>query len=286
MKTSLSHLPEDKQHEIHRIAEIIREVVNPEMIILFGSYAKGTYVENRYHAKDGTINEYISDYDFLVVTKDNLEKTYVQESTILDRVDRYKPPVNLEIHEIDYINEGLVWGQYFFADIVKEGILLFYSSKVTFLEPRILTPSEEKTIAEQYFEKWFNRGISFLNGIDGYLSKKEFNVSAFILHQVTESFFYTVLLVFTGYKPKTHNLGKLKKQMKNISHELFLVFPENTEQEKHLFDLLKRGYVDARYKDNYVISENEVTVLIERIHILKSLVENLCRKKIDSFRVK
>lgn len=286
MKTSLSHLPEDKQHEIHRIAEIIREVVNPEMIILFGSYAKGTYVENRYHAKDGTINEYISDYDFLVVTKDNLEKTYVQESTILDRVDRYKPPVNLEIHEIDYINEGLVWGQYFFADIVKEGILLFYSSKVTFLEPRILTPSEEKTIAEQYFEKWFNRGISFLNGIDGYLSKKEFNVSAFILHQVTESFFYTVLLVFTGYKPKTHNLGKLKKQMKNISHELFLVFPENTKQEKHLFDLLKRGYVDARYKDNYVISENEVTVLIERIHILKSLVENLCRKKIDSFWVK
>ena len=285
MKTSLSHLPENKQHEIHRIVEIIREVVNPEMIILFGSYAKGTYVENRYHSKDGTINEYISDYDFLVVTKGNPEKTYVQESTILDRVDRFKPPVNLEIHEIDYINEGLGWGQYFFADIVKEGILLFYSSKVTFLEPRILTPSEEKRIAEQYFEKWFNRGKSFLNGIDGYFSKREFNVSAFILHQVTESFFYTVLLVFTGYKPKTHNLGKLKKQMKNISEELFLVFPENTKQEKHLFDLLKRGYVDARYKDNYVISENEVTALIERIHILRSLVENLCHKKIDSYRI-
>src|SRR5689334_13058330 len=100
MKTSLSHLPISKQQEIQRIAEIIREVVNPEMIILFGSYAKGTYVEDRYRGKDGIEYEYISDYDFLVVTKDSLEKTYLQESTILDRVDRYRPPVNLEIHSI------------------------------------------------------------------------------------------------------------------------------------------------------------------------------------------
>jgi hypothetical protein len=36
MKTSLSHLPEGKQNEIRRIAEIIREV------------AKGKFVEYRY----------------------------------------------------------------------------------------------------------------------------------------------------------------------------------------------------------------------------------------------
>lgn len=95
MKTSLSHLPENKQHEIQRIAEIIREVVNPEKIVLFGSYAKGTWVEDRYTDKHGTLYGYISDYDFLVVTKDNPEKTYTQESKIMDRVDRYKPPVNL-----------------------------------------------------------------------------------------------------------------------------------------------------------------------------------------------
>jgi hypothetical protein len=40
MKTSLSHLPESKQQEIRRIAEIIREVVNPEMIIFFRSHTR------------------------------------------------------------------------------------------------------------------------------------------------------------------------------------------------------------------------------------------------------
>lgn len=284
MKTSLSHLPENKQYEIKRIADIIQEVVRPEMIILFGSHAKGTNVSHKYQSKDGTIHEYISDYDFLVVTKDNQEKTYVQESTIMDRVDHYQPPVNLEIHEIDYINEGLSWGQYFFADIVKEGILLFDSRRAKFVEPRVLSRSEEKEIAQQYFEKWFVRGTDFMSGIDGYLKKSKFKVSAFILHQATESFYYTTLLVFTGYKPKTHNLGKLKKQVKSISEELYLVFPEDSKLEKHLFDLLKRGYVDARYKDDYVITEDEVVALISRVDKIQNIVRELCNKKIVSIK--
>lgn len=45
------------------------------MIILFGSYARGKYVEDRYISQ-GITYEYISDYDFLVVTKNNPEKSY------------------------------------------------------------------------------------------------------------------------------------------------------------------------------------------------------------------
>ena len=67
MKTSLSHLPDHKQRQILRVVEIIKSVVNPEKIILFGSYAKGTFVEHKYRGKDGITYEYISDYDFLVI---------------------------------------------------------------------------------------------------------------------------------------------------------------------------------------------------------------------------
>lgn len=282
MKTSLAHLPENKRYEIYRIAEIIREVVNPEKIILFGSHAKGTQVDHRYQTKDGIIHEYISDYDFLVVTKDNPEKTYVQESKIMDRVDHFNPPVNLEIHDIDYINEGLGWGQYFFADIVKEGILLYDSGRVSFIEPRALSAQEAREISQRYFEKWFKRANGFISGVDGYISKEEYNVSAFILHQAAESYYYTTLLVFTGYKPKTHNLGKLKKQIKNISEELFLLFPESDKSEKHLFDLLKRGYVDARYKDDYIISRHEVLSLVEKMERMKTIVEAVCSQRINS----
>lgn len=47
MKTSLERLPEQKQQELRRAIEIIiREEINLEILILFGSYARGDCVED------------------------------------------------------------------------------------------------------------------------------------------------------------------------------------------------------------------------------------------------
>jgi uncharacterized protein len=280
MKTSLSHLPENKQHEIARIVEIIKEVANPEMIILFGSYAKGTYTEHTYTGRDGIRYEYISDYDLLVVTKDTLEKSYELDDQITNRARMYKSAVNMEIHDIAYINEGLEVGQYFFSDIIKEGIVLFDNGAIQFSNPRELNPAEQKDIAQRYFEKWFKRGSAFFDLV-AHLKESQLAEGAFLLHQSAESFYYTTLLVFTGYKPKTHNLGKLRKQAKILSEDLYLVFPaETNKKEKHLFDLLKRGYVDARYRDDYFITKEEFEMLTERLKEMQGIVEKICKAKI------
>jgi len=284
MKTSLSHLPENKQYEIKRIVDIIRDVVNPEMIILFGSHAKGTQVEHRYQTKDGIIHEYISDYDFLVVTHNNQEKTYVQESMIMDRVDHFKPPVNLEIHEIDYVNEGLGWGQYFFAHIVREGITLFDTGNTKFVETHELTSIEEKEKAQRYFDIWYPQSKEFVTDSMNALKRGSLNIGAFYLHQASECLYYTTLLVFTGYKPKTHNLWKLRKKTKAYSEELFSIFLAETDKnDEHLFDLLKRGYVEARYKQNdYTITKEELEIIIQRVIEMSPIVEKICISKINS----
>jgi HEPN domain-containing protein len=287
MKTSLSHLPENKQHEIQRIAEITREVVNPEMIILFGSYAKDSWVEDRYTDKHGTRYEYVSDYDLLVVTKDNPEKTYAQESLIMDKMDRYKPPVNLEIHAVDYINKGLEDGEYFFTDIVREGIVLYDKSNVQFTAPRELTRQDKREKAHRYFDLWFPQATEFI--IDGRnaFNRGSLKKAVFELHQAAESLYYATLLVFTDYKPKTHNLWKLRKKTKPISKELFQLFRAETDNyEEHLFDLLKRGYVDARYRTDYTITQEELSVIFGRISLMAPLVEQLCRDRIASFDLK
>lgn len=282
MKESLDFLPQNKQHEIRIITEIIREVVNPEMIILFGSYAKGSYVEHRYISK-GITFEYISDYDFLVVTKNNPEKAYVQESIIASKAEKFEPPVNLEIHEIDYINKGLEWGEYFWVDIVREGILLYDKGTVTFSEPRILTPAEQKEKALRYFNTWFPQGRAFLEGAKFHQQNGNLKIADFELHQATESIYYATLLVFTDYKPKTHNLWKLRKKTKPYSEEFFHVFRAETDkQEKHLFELLKQGYVDARYREDFTITESELQTLIERVILMIPIVQRICKEKIES----
>lgn len=59
MNTSLSHLPEHKQKQLKKIAEIIVKAVASEKVILFGSHATGRWMEHRY-TEGGITYEYIS----------------------------------------------------------------------------------------------------------------------------------------------------------------------------------------------------------------------------------
>ena len=61
----------------------------------------------------------------------------------------------------------------------------------------------------------------------------------------------------------------------------FDVFPQTTDEEKRRFELLKRAYIDARYKmDEYEITKEELSYLAERVTELRSLTETTCRAKI------
>lgn len=173
MKTSLPYLPPENQSEILQIAEVIKEVIYPEKMILFGSYAKGDQVDDTYF-ENGVRYQYISDYD------------------------------------------------------------------------------------------------------------GKLKLSAFMLHQAAGNFYNTMLLVFTGYKPKTHNLDKLRQYAKHISEELFAIFPFPTEndEEKHLFDILKRGYIDARYKEDFIPTSGDNEKLSAKLILMKEVVNELCEKKL------
>lgn len=285
MKTSLSYLPQTKQDQILQVVSIIREVANPEKIILFGSHATNTWVEDKYF-ENGTQYEYISDYDFLIITKNSPDKEFVLIDKIINRCENlFKTPLNVIIHDISYVNEGLEIGQYFFTDIIKEGVLLFDNCVYDFAKPRELSKSEKAEISKSYFNKWFVDAVDFMDAIILYQKKGKHRKAAFLLHQAAEHFYNTVLLVFTGYKPKTHNLDKLRHYAKQLSQDLFMIFPfpVKDDEEFHLFNLLKRGYIDARYKDDYLITEAELQTLINKVKEMETVVNRICTEKIESF---
>ena len=60
MKKSLAHLPEPKREELKIVVEtILEECPTAQMIILFGSYARGDWVEDCY-VEDNVTYEYAS----------------------------------------------------------------------------------------------------------------------------------------------------------------------------------------------------------------------------------
>ena len=283
MKTSLSHLPDTKREQIVQVARAIEDLFHPQMIILFGSYAKGTYVEDRY-TEEGTVYEYVSDYDFLVITKDEAIKDYLIRDKVTNRF-HFHTPINIISHTMDYVNQGLAFGQYFFTDIVNEGILLHNSASYKFVEPKKLTAEEEREKAQNYFDIWFNGASGFLKVAKYCFDDGDLKLGMFQLHQATENFYNTALLVFTGYKPKTHNLEKLRVYSKSISDDLYSLFSSSKgDHEKDLFELLKRGYIDARYKQDYVVSTIQTKVLLEKIIQMRDVVESICKTRIESLR--
>ena len=288
MNESLQNLPLTKQEELQHLTDLLSSYKEVEMVILFGSYARGEYVEDTY-VENGILYEYKSDYDLLVVTRnDDLKANFKIETRVdeLQAIRMVKTPVSLIFHSGKHLNQALREGNYFFKDIKKEGIVLYDTGTVTLQNPKKLTAEEARQKAQEYFDQWFESAGVFYEDFRHNFAKSEkgrvyLNMAAFLLHQATERYYTTILLVYTDYRAKEHNLERLNLRVKNCDPR-FAVFPQDTDEEKRLFELLRKAYVDARYKmDEYSITKAELDYLAEKVERLKELVEKLCGEKIE-----
>jgi len=289
MKTDLSHLPPEVQEALRSIAERIRDAVPTEMIILFGSYARGDWVVDRYE-ENGTTYEYISDYDILVVgpplsdaDEDGAHKRDMKVEIRIDRALPKNSKASVIVHDIKYLNSRLEEGHYFFTDVVKEGVLLYDSGNFELGKARELSNEKRRKIAEDDFDHWFESASNFYTLFETAFEKGMLKEATFQLHQATERFYTAILLVHTGYRPKTHNLKKLDARSAAQVPEVIRVFPRVTEEEIERFRRLKNAYIGARYKKTYEITREDLDYLGARVRELRLLTETACRAKIESF---
>ena len=286
MKKSLTHLPKHKREELKEIVSIINGLANVEMIILFGSYARGNWVEDIY--VEGHITyEYKSDFDILVIVK---EGRYAHSLNLWDKVNNtihacksIQTWVVLIVHDLREVNKALRRGQYFFSDIQKEGILLYDSKRFELAKAQKLSAEERKQTAQEDFKYWFKSAREFYDDFQSNLEKRRYSKAAFELHQATERFYATTLLVFTHYKPKDHNIKILGKRVSNLDPRFLPVFPRRTPEERWLFELLQKGYIDARYNPKYKITKKELEYLAERVKQLQKLTKAICMERIESY---
>src|SRR6185369_5123940 len=286
MKKSLSHLPKHKREELKEITSIIISKVEVEMVILFGSYARGNWVEDTY--TEGHITyEYKSDYDILVVVKEKADANRLNlwrhVEAVIHNTRTIKTWVTVIVHHVNEVNRELSMGQYFFTDIKKEGVLLYDSKRFKLAKARKLTTEERKQTAQQDFKYWFTSARYLFDDFELNLKKRRHNIAAFYLHQATERSYITTLLVFTHYKPKEHDISKLGKQVNNLDPRFFPVFQRSTPEEERLFDLLKKAYIDARYKREYKITKKELEYLAGRVRKLHKLTKEICKEKIEGY---
>jgi uncharacterized protein len=293
LKTSLQELtrplPEDKIIELEIIKEIIikrfqdnKHDFKLEKIILFGSFARGKWIEDKY-VKDGVVNEYRSDFDILVVTQNGINERKWLDLCIDENIDNrndIQTEVNIIHHSIYFLNEKISEDYYFFTDIAQEGVLLYDSGRYKLATPGPITPSLQARKAQGDLSYWLEKGNGFYKIFKFCLTNQDYNLAAFILHQATECYYVSILLVFTGYKPKSHNLKYLNKQAISIDIRFQEIFPMRNKEEEELFQLLKKAYIDARYNKEYSISTSELNYLGDKVHLLCKMTKEICEKEI------
>lgn len=292
MKTSIDFLPKRKQRDLHELVKLIREEVKDAMmIILYGSYATNTYVERdvRRNYGGGKI-EYKSDYDILVVTKRRLgEREGTVESRVRDRFaigkrDDEITKVQLVSESITKLNDALSMGRYFYVDAISEGIMLFNTGESELATPRDLNYSEIKGMALEYYEDQLHDVKRHYQHFELDLSHPDYQYCAFDLHQVTEHLIKAIPLSFILYGHKEHDLNYLLEKTRQHTLELTTVFPRDTEEEKRLFNLLRRAYLEARYnRKNFIVTKEDIDALVPKIELLRDIVEKVCKERFDYY---
>ena len=61
------------------------------------------------------------------------------------------------------------------------------------------------------------------------------------------------------------------------------VFSYANKEQEEMFKLLKKAYIDTRYKKDYKITKKQLEYLSKRVTILLRLTKKICKVKIDIF---
>lgn len=107
------------------------------------------------------------------------------------------------------LNKQLERSQYFFTEIVKEGIKLYDKNEFKLAKPRELSFKEIRDFAIDDFEVNFERAEDFLYHGNADLHRGRCVSGSFQLHQACECFYHSINLVFTNYRQKSHKLDEL-----------------------------------------------------------------------------
>lgn len=306
MRSHLDHLPERQQRELERVRDTLlagfeaarngggggtqawRRGGMVLKIILFGSYARHDWV-------DEPENGYLSDFDLLVVVSHekltNIADYWWNSEDQILRDPAVGRTVNLIVHDLDEVNAALKRGEYFWTDIVRDGIALYEVPGRPFAAPQPMTSEDAIRKARRELAQWLKASERFLklasissaeSAVDSDWRKN----AAFNLHQAVEAAYACFLLVHTFYFPRSHNIKFLRSLAEGTDARLVDAWPREQRTDRRRFELLKRAYVEARYSDQFDASADDLEWLMGRARRLRDLVADLCQTRVAELKAR
>ena len=284
MEIPITQAPDYLGTEIQQLVTAITGMVAVEKIICFSSTVHRVIKKSCFEMEQ-TGDTIKSTYGLLLIPSGNRA---FHESTIQQRAEEAAKSIAEVItivHPIEEVNAALKNGSAFFSSIYKHGTLVYDCN-----EQGLAEPGEGKSVAERitkrekFWDKWHALAKGFLQGAVFYRTVEQPNLAIYMLHQAVQHCYSGMIHVMTGYRTNSNRLGRLLRLIDATVPYDAIVLPRDTAADFRLTGILLNGYSDARYKDDLEVTEEDASVLIERVASIIDAADQRCRQRIQQLK--
>jgi HEPN domain-containing protein len=253
-----------------QLVQKVLEAVKAEKIFLLGAALWRRRTESIFTPGQPSA-QWLSDFCLLVLVNEPGKPLHDIQDHIEQRCKKSFNATAIVLLSSTF-NEWLAQGHRFACTVYNTTVMIYDGDETPLPLPGKL--KEETKESGKLYNETIIRVNEFLAGAELFCVRNQNKMAAFMLHQSAEQCLRTLLKLTTGFHCNTHNIERLAKYASMLYPCINDILPQQTPQDKHLFHLLQKAYIDSRYKDDYTIHQNDLIILTERIISLKDLLHN------------
>lgn len=264
-------LTEGFKSQEKELVRLISEAVPVDKIYMLGSSLQQRRTASIFMT-DAPTGSHVGHYYLLVlVAKTNSQGNDAVQDKI-ENTCRHFIPVTVIVTTTAQFNKWLNVGHRFACTVIKTAVFVHDGSGIPLSTPAAVNEEEDKIYSANYYHQGVNRVKEFMAGAALYQVRVQYKMAAFMLHQAAEHALGNMFKKATGLHINTHNIDKLVRYCTMVSYKIPALFPKDGELNARLFQLLQKAYIDTRYKDEFNISNTDLTTLMERVKALEQLM--------------
>ncbi len=255
------------------IADTLRELLDPEYILLFGKLAEATPHSD------------VLAYDLLVITDVPSHYGWYEAKRYLKMKLPYighgAPYVNLYIHTRRDVDANVVP---FFHFARREGILLYSSHRRKLFRPgNRFDFGRAASDAERYAAIFMPLADRLAWLAERSIDRNNVREPAFATAQAAIYYYRTLFYVYHGFVADSCDVKYLHHRMRTLSGDLLLLFEPDDMQAMPTLHRLKSFVDRARYDPEFFVEMDELVWHVDRVKRLGEIVKRLCRNRVELY---
>lgn len=287
MKKSIRYLPAEVRCDLRRLVDLFqKKIIEIKMIVLYDR----RLAEMLFGKEPPPAGDTPDSYGFVIVTRRRMSKRRwsdlfsIYNRSLQDngKLASTAQPVFFNI-PLFQLNRELKAGYLFCSMLKEKGILLYDNTGRRLARRRKFDFRKIKEEVQDYYEGMLPVADEFLWCAKHCLKDRKNRPAMFMLHQIAENYLHIMFYVYIQYRIQFHDIATWFTYCRLLIPELAPISQQTTDEDIRLYGLLQEAYIKARYDTDYPVSEADTAALLLRIHALRRLTAQVCRKRLECY---